>query len=37
MEKAMNNNVNELCTKPADVSDEEWNAIDMHDPLMMVC
>lgn len=33
----MNDNVNDLYTKPADVSDDEWNAIDFTDPLMWVC
>ena len=33
----MNTNTNDLYTKPADVSDEEWNAIDINDPLMRVC
>lgn len=30
-------NDNNLHTKPLNVSGEEWYAIDIEDPLMMVC
>jgi hypothetical protein len=32
-----NNNLNTPPAKPVHVSEEEWYAIDLNDPLMMVC
>jgi hypothetical protein len=29
--------MNEIYAKPENVSEEEWFAIDISDPLMMVC
>lgn len=31
-----NNDLNQF-TKPVDVTEEEWFAIDLNDPLMWVC
>jgi hypothetical protein len=33
----MSNDLSNFNSKPADVSEEEWNAIDLNDPLMWVC
>lgn len=32
-EEAMNNDLNDIYTKPENVTDEEWYAIDISDPL----